>query len=112
MSRENRFPLSAAARDRFRRPEHQCPVSLTSCSGSHHLDKRWASGKWRTLIARISRRRYFQSGTRKASHHKIGTRVSSNGCIIFRTKRNCWKKFGAPQKNGSSAQTFLRSEEH
>ena len=34
------------------------------------------------MIAKTLRRRSFQSGIRKASHHKIGTRVSSNGCIL------------------------------
>ena len=58
------------------------------------------------MIAKTSRRRSFQSGIRKTNHHKIGTRVSSNGCIIFRTKRSCWKTFDAPQKNRSSAQTL------
>ncbi len=40
------------------------------------------------------------------ARHRIGTRISPNGSIIFRRKRNYWKTFDAPQKNRSSAWTL------
>src|SRR5215469_16613891 len=100
MSQENRFRSSAVARECYRITESRWRVSLTFSSGSHRLDKHFANEKSRNLIARTSRRRSFQSEIRKTSRHKIGTRASSNGCTIFRMKRNCWKKFDAPQKHG------------
>src|SRR5215475_9836418 len=104
MSRENRFRLSAAARNQYRIPESRWRVSLTSSSGSHPSDKHFAIAKWRNLLAKTSYRQSFQSETRKTSRLKIGTRVSWGECIISRRKTNCSKKFDTLQKNESLAQ--------